>query len=393
MTPAQMDGELLPKFEALKALGAPYVHYKICSTFDSSPTIGSIGHAIEIGCRVFQPIVVPMMVGAPFLRRYVAFGNLFARVGEVTYRLDRHPTMRKHPITPMTESDLSLHLAQQTTRKIGLIDLWHLSHSEAEIDARLQSLVEQGHEIVLFDTLDTGHMLQIGRILWNLRGENPLFLVGSSGFEYSLGMYLQSIGVLTQPSLPTTAGKVDQLLVMSGSCAPGTGEQINYALEHGFTGIRLNVPALLDPATADNERAATVQQALAALGQGSSIVLYSAIGPDDPLIDDAKRCMQALGLSANHIGGRLGSQQGLILRTILEQTNLKRVCVTGGDTCGYSAKQLSIYALEMVVPIAPGAPLCQAHSQQTRIDGIEISLKGGQNGAPAYFEQILNGNS
>jgi uncharacterized protein YgbK (DUF1537 family) len=66
--------------------------------------------------------------------------------------------------------------------------------------------------------------------------------------------------------------------------------------------------------------------------------------------------------------------------------------VTGGDTCGYSAKQLNIYALEMVIAIAPGAPLCRAHSELARFDGIEISLKGGQNGTPAYFVQILNGN-
>ncbi|MBV5333578.1 four-carbon acid sugar kinase family protein, partial [bacterium] len=52
------------------------------------------------------------MVGAPFLRRYVAFGNLFARAGDITYRLDRHPTMSNHPITPMTEGDLRLHLVQ-----------------------------------------------------------------------------------------------------------------------------------------------------------------------------------------------------------------------------------------------------------------------------------------
>jgi 3-oxoisoapionate kinase len=393
MTPDQMNGELLPKFRALKALGAPFVHYKVCSTFDSSPSIGSIGHAIEIGYQIFQPIVVPMMIGAPFLRRYVAFGNLFARVGDVTYRLDRHPTMSKHPITPMTESDLRLHLGQQTQRKIGLIDLWHLSTAEAEVDARLKNLVDQGHEIVIFDTLDNAHMMQIGRMVWMLRGENPVFLVGSSGFEYALGMYLQSIGVLKKPTLRETAGKVEQLLVISGSCAPGTAEQISYALENGFAGIRLNVPSLINPETAESERANVIQQALAELAKGSSVVMYSALGPDDPAIGGAKWSMDSLGLCANDIGERLGSQQGLILRTIMEQTNLKRVCVAGGDTCGYSARQLGIYALEMVIPIAPGAPLCQAHSQNKRFDGIEISLKGGQNGSPAYFVQILNGSS
>src|SRR5438552_4634232 len=48
MTPEQMEQTLRPAFIALKATGAPIVHYKVCSTFDSSPQIGSIGRVIDI---------------------------------------------------------------------------------------------------------------------------------------------------------------------------------------------------------------------------------------------------------------------------------------------------------------------------------------------------------
>src|SRR6266516_4214048 len=41
LAPAAMEAELRPTFAALAALGAPHVHYKVCSTFDSSPTVGS----------------------------------------------------------------------------------------------------------------------------------------------------------------------------------------------------------------------------------------------------------------------------------------------------------------------------------------------------------------
>ena len=101
MSPEEMDRELPPLFEALKRLGAPLVHYKVCSTFDSSPTVGSIGHAIDIGCALFDPPFVPLAVGVPVLKRYVVFGHHFATVGEQTFRLDRHPSMSRHPFTPM----------------------------------------------------------------------------------------------------------------------------------------------------------------------------------------------------------------------------------------------------------------------------------------------------
>src|SRR5699024_7557467 len=41
MTPKEMEGELRPILERLKSYNIPIIHYKICSTFDSSETIGN----------------------------------------------------------------------------------------------------------------------------------------------------------------------------------------------------------------------------------------------------------------------------------------------------------------------------------------------------------------
>jgi uncharacterized protein YgbK (DUF1537 family) len=122
-SPDWMDAALPPLFARLRDLGAPFVHYKVCSTFDSAPHVGSIGRAIDCAAAVFRNRCVPLVVGAPALRRYTSFGNLFATAGEATYRIDRHPTMARHPVTPMDEADLRLHLAKQTRRKIGLVDI------------------------------------------------------------------------------------------------------------------------------------------------------------------------------------------------------------------------------------------------------------------------------
>lgn len=390
-TPAQMDSELTPAFEAIRTLGAPIFHYKVCSTFDSSPSIGSIGRAIDIGARVFEPPVIPLIVGAPRLNRFVAFGNLFARIKGVTYRLDRHPTMSKHPITPMTESDLRLHLGKQTDKPIGLIDLLTLDDGEAAVDASYDAQIADGKGIILFDTLDTDHLWQIGRKLWSLCGEHPLFVPGSSGLEYALTAYWQSTGVIDTPQPLPSPGIVDQLLVVAGSASPTTAEQIDYALNSGYHGIRLDAGRLVDPTTADSEREATVTTALRVLADGHSVLLYSSHGPDDPAIAATQAHMERIGLDPKQVGSLLGTQQGKILREILERSDLKRVCVAGGDTCGYATRQLGIYALQVLAPIAPGAPLCKASSDNPRFDGLEIALKGGQNGIADFFLRIQHG--
>ena len=142
-TPSWMDANLPAVFEWLKTLGAEICHYKVCSTFDSSPTTGSIGRAIEIGSQVFSQRTIPLVVGAPQLKRYTVFGNLFAAYRGKTYRIDRHPVMSRHPVTPMTEADLLIHLSHQTSLPASLVDVAALSAAnvaeQAEQVARMAS--------------------------------------------------------------------------------------------------------------------------------------------------------------------------------------------------------------------------------------------------------------
>jgi uncharacterized protein YgbK (DUF1537 family) len=388
MSPAQMDAELEPAFMRLREVGARFVHYKVCSTFDSSPTVGSIGHAIEIGQRIFASSFVPLVVGAPGLRRYVLFGNLFAGVGGETYRLDRHPTMPRHPITPMTESDLRRHLARQTAKGIGLVDLLALAQAPADALAAVRA---SGAEIVLFDTLDELHLAQIGQLLWEQGDAISQFIVGSSGVEYALAAHLEVIGIAAPPATLQGPGRADQILVMTGSAAPTTASQIAYAEAQGYVCIRLDAARLIDPAQAAEEAGDARTAALAALVQGANVLLYATRGPDDPSLRASRAHAQAIGIADDAVGQRLAQQQGALLAELVAQSGVRRLCVAGGDTAGYAARALGIYALEMIAPIAPGAPLCRARSTQPRFDGLEISLKGGQNGQADYFELIRLG--
>src|ERR1041385_6916481 len=145
LSPDAMERELRPALKRLKELGAPHVHYKVCSTFDSSPTIGSIGRVIDVAAGMFRAPFVPVLVAAPTLGRYCLFGNLFARFGigsdGAIYRLDRHPSVSRHPVTPMTEADLRRHLARQTRRAIALFDVLNMSRPENEARAALKKVL------------------------------------------------------------------------------------------------------------------------------------------------------------------------------------------------------------------------------------------------------------
>jgi 3-oxoisoapionate kinase len=379
MTPAQMEVSLTRVFEQMAKLEARIFHYKLCSTFDSSPEIGSIGRAIEIGRRVFGSPVAPLLVGAPALRRYCVFGNLFATVGDETFRLDRHPTMSRHPVTPMDEGDLRRHLARQTSSRIALFDILQQSGTPEELDQRFANLLATGPEIVLFDALDDARMSETGRLIESMCDESTLFVAGSSGVEYALTSSWRDRGeILPIEERTRTARRAGQLIVVSGSCSPGTREQIEWAMSMGYAGIRLDALRLADATFSENERAAARREAIEALNQGRSVILFSALGPEDPAIER--------NISVD-LRKRIGEQQGLLLRELLEMTGLRRAVIAGGDTSSHAAKLLGIFALELLAPLAPGSPLCRASSHETLFDGLEIALKGGQVGKADYFER------
>lgn len=371
-SPEWMSANLPAVFERLRAFGAPLTQYKICSTFDSSPHVGSIGRAIDIGLDVFESDWAPIVVGAPNLRRYQAFGNLFARIETETYRLDRHPTMSRHPVTPMGESDLRRHLASQTDTSIGLVDLLALASGDGQ--SRIDTAVARGDRAVLFDVLDESSLIEVGRLIWGNRGAAS-FSVSSSGLQYALVSYWRSVGALPPISPPAPADPSNRIAVASGSCSPETAASISWASANGYEGIRLEPRAV-----ASGQIDEPLIQAKRAAAEGRSFIFYTALGPDDPSLIDADAAFRH----------SIGENLGRLLGQSLEQTGIRRAIVCGGDTSSGVGQQLDIFALTALCPMAPGSPLCRAASDGP-FDGLEVVFKGGQCGGPEFFEQVRRG--
>jgi uncharacterized protein YgbK (DUF1537 family) len=391
MTPSQMDDELPDQLALLNSLQPRFIHYKVCATFDSSPDIGSIGHAADIAFDVIEPSYGVIVQGIPILGRYVVFGNHFTVYGDQRYRLDRHPVMSRHPITPMGEGDLRVHFASMSNKSVALIDLLHLDESLESLSHRFDRYMEEGNDIVLFDTLNDKNLIEIGQLLHEKSAASRIFAIGSSGFEYAMARYWQAEGLISEPPQLPSIGPADKLIVVSGSAAANTAEQINYALAEGFAGIALNTDRLVDEQTARDERKRVIKQSLEHLGKDRNILFYSTLGPDDSIIEKTRERVRQLGIDQSETGKTIGRQQGLILRELLEETGLRRVCVAGGDTCSYTLRQLDIHSLELLMPITPAAPVCHASSDNSVFDGLQVASKGGQIGAPDYFIQVLEG--
>ncbi|GGE52771.1 hypothetical protein GCM10011391_34530 [Pullulanibacillus camelliae] len=394
LSPEEMEQELLEAFSFIQASQARVCHYKICSTFDSSPEVGSIGRAIDIALKCFsEQRFIPIVAGVPALKRYTLFGHHFATLNQETYRLDRHPIMSQHPMTPMKESDLRLHLSYQTDLQFSSVNILELS-SELQM---IKQIVDQkviSHPMgLLFDVLDEDRLKKVGQLIWEEAADldTPLFVVGSSGIEYGLTEAWQASDAipLAMPSFNVTPS-IDPLLVISGSCSMLTQSQIDYALDHGFKGLKVSGEQCIDPLTCADYCLEIIHQATKLIEQGNSVVIYSAHGPADASIARIKQRLVSSGLKSTDTSPLIGQALGSMCREILRQTGIGRLVVAGGDTSGFVLKELEIYALEMVTPLTPGGPLCKAYSEHLTFDGLELCLKGGQVGPVDFFQVCKN---
>ena len=381
LTPEKMEAELCPVFLKLKKLGARHIHYKVCSTFDSSPTIGSVGRVMDLAAEIFPSKFIPLLVAAPSLGRFTIFANHFARfgigsAGEI-HRLDRHPSISKHPVTPMTEADLRVHLAKQTKKKIALFNVLKISLPENQVRAAFAKLLTDRPDVVLFDALDDAHLKKIGSLIDEFASEKtPLFSVGSSGIEVALTAAWSARRIKIKPASP--AG---QIFVGSGSCSPVTSGQIAWALENGFVEVPLDAVKLATKNSAA-EIARAKQFAIQFLKSGRSVIVHTTKSGSD------KRIAAKL---KNQTARFLGTALGNVLRSALAQTKVQRLCIAGGDTSSFAARALGIEAVEMIAPLTPGAPLCRAFAPNSPVDKLEFVFKGGQVGAENYFETVLKG--
>ncbi|RAZ90960.1 four-carbon acid sugar kinase family protein [Mesorhizobium hawassense] len=380
-SPQWMDTHLTEAFAWLKLLQAEICHYKVCSTFDSSPTIGSIGRAIEIGRAVFAQDCVPLVVGAPQLKRYTAFGHLFAAYRDRYYRIDRHPVMSRHPATPMDESDLLVHLSRQTDLPSELLDLATLRSPGRS--AAFDKLTTDS-SILLVDVDSPESQALAGKEIWRARKPVGFFVVGSSGIEYALLPEWQESAASGASTRFKPPGSADRIAVVSGSCSPTTERQIRHAMSDGFDGIEVD-PIELVSEGSDTAIARAAAAGKASLEAGRSAILYTALGP---AADRGAEIDRQEG--ARH---KLGRGLGELLRALTVEQKLKRVIIAGGDTSSHALGQMGVDALtvKMPLPASPGSPLCVAHSSIAAVDGLEVALKGGQVGTDRYFSAIRDG--
>ncbi|MFF3493329.1 four-carbon acid sugar kinase family protein [Streptomyces sp. NPDC002795] len=354
---SDMAAEVGPALSRLRELDVEVVQYKACSTADSSPEVGSLGRVLELAREVFPTSgPVPVAFAQPDFGRYTVFGHHFARDGETVHRLDRQPTMRSHPVTPATESDLRLHLAAQTELPLGSLH-WPELADPAHVS---EVLGEAAEAAVVCDAFDDTHLDAVA-VAFLAGSARPRFALGAGGLSKALGRALdvdERFGALCTDA-PASPGPT---LVLSGSRSALTQRQLTAAGEAGWKTV--------DPFGA---------------GAVRRIRRYLALGREVAV--DSTASMPQAALASSAIEERLAE----IADACLRQDPTTRLVLCGGDTSGNVLRRLGIRRLSIESQPWGNVVLCVAVGSTPHLRRVEVVLKGGQMGHMNLFDDVRKG--
>jgi uncharacterized protein YgbK (DUF1537 family) len=343
--------------------------YKVCSTFDSSPTLGSIGRGIELLAATFPGHgPVPVAPAQPDFGRYTAFSNHFGRSGETVHRLDRRPVMSGHPATPMREADLRRVLAEQLAGAPELPAVHLPAHTEGSFTEQWEACRQASAPAFVVDAVTEADMDRVAGALRAESGTTPALVVGSGGVMAALA---RGRGT-AEPVAPSGTPAWGPVLAVSASASPVTAAQIADAVEYGWTEVAIPPPGA-------SSEAAWVERALGALRQGHHVVAHTTCGADD------KRFRA--GGDPRAVGQRLGE----LLRRAAREGCTRDMMICGGDTSSHTLGILGVRELRVTDQFVPVAPVCRTDDGSV-LRGCRLVLKGGQVGPPDIFRRFVGTN-
>ena len=371
MTPDAMRAELGPVGRFFAGLGVPVMHYKCCSTFDSGPQVGSIGEAVRTLAPHFPNRFRPVVGGQPNIGRYCLFSTLFAAAGTggTVHRIDRHPTMSVHPVTPMAEADLRRHLSAQGLEGMAALHYPDYALGDDALDGRLERMLAEGAPAVLLDVSRGEDLAAVGRLIWGRAEREPLLAVGPSSVAQALVAHW-SVGSGAGTDGTPLAAADSPVFLMAGSLSPVTRRQVEAA--ESYTRIQADAAALC--ADADYAEALS-GEVTASLRAGRHTLVWTA--PAD------------LGNADTAQAGRVAAATADFVAAVLRSVRLRRVGIAGGDTSSLAVRALGCWGLSDRCTLAPGVTVSRTHADDPAVDGLELMLKGGQMGGDDLFERLL----
>ncbi|WP_051118798.1 3-oxo-tetronate kinase [Vibrio campbellii] len=341
----------------LQANGCQQFYFKYCSTFDSTAegNIGPVTDALLAELKEDFTIVCPAL---PVNGRTVYNGHLF-----VFQDLLSDSGMRKHPVTPMTDSSLIRMMDAQSQGSSGLVNFQVIEQGSQAVSERFETLKQQGVRYAVVDAFNADHLVTLGQAAKSLK-----LVTGGSGL--AAGIAKNWAENLADQSDAKKAGNPTKAptVVFSGSCSVMTNQQVAVYKQQAAH-FAIDVKACLTDEAYSNHVFDWVMTNI----DGEFAPLVYAPAEATAL----KAIQEEFGAQASsHAVEQFFSK----LAIKLQQHGVKNFIVAGGETSGVVTQSLAVTGFHIGPQIAPGVPWVKS------VDGeLSLALKSGNFGDEHFF--------
>ena len=354
--------ESLAALDWLRGAGCQRFFFKYCSTFDSTPK-GNIGPVAE---GLLKRLGADLAIACPAFPengRSVYRGHLF--VGDT---LLSESSMRNHPLTPMTDSNLVRVLQAQSVGQVGLALQDVVAAGAPDLRRRLGELRQQQARLVVVDAICDRDLVTIAEACADM----PL-VTAASGVAIGLPGVYAARGWLRPDATAAELDRVGGMVaVVSGSCSAATAGQVAHWIGQGLPALRVDPR---DLATGRFGADDALEWARRRLPDGP-VLAYTTASPDQ--VREAQQ-----GLGAEHVGSCIEQALARVAEGLVS-AGVRRLVVAGGETSGAVVKKLGVTRLRIGPMIDPGVPWTQAEGRP-----LLLALKSGNFGAPDFFTRAL----
>ncbi len=355
-TVARALADSAASLDALRAAGAERFYVKYCSTFDSTPR-GNIGPICDLAAERTGSAITVIVPSFPANGRTVYRGHLF--VDDVPLS---ESSMARHPLTPMTDSNIVRVMQQQTDQPVALLPLPTVRSGADAVSTALATLSARGVRYAVVDAVDDGDLAVIAAATAGA----PL-VTGGSGLALGLS------GPAPRAAMPAPEEvRQGPRVVLVGSASEMTRRQLQRAADAGLPVVRLDVSAL----ESSSEAALEVVSAISVADSDALVVIAPADSPDgvDGTTPEGKARATALERTF-----------GALARRLVDE-GVRRFLVAGGETSGAVAEALGVADLVLGETIDPGVAWTFARAVTVEGDvPLALALKSGNFGGRDFF--------
>lgn len=336
------------------------VYKKIDSTFR-----GNVGAEVEAALEASNSVLAIVAAAIPAAGRTTQQGSCYVNgipLLETEFASD--------PKTPIYSSKISEILQSQTKLPIYELSL-EIIRSKRLAD-ELNKLASQGRGIVVLDAENDADLYNVGQHLIAL--VQPYILVGAAGLANALP---QSLYQQSKCSLP--------VLVVAGSMSEATRSQILFAAQDdNLDIIDINVENLIN-GQYQAELAAIESRAIATLANHRHCVLRTC--RDEQAREQVTHLCDRYRLTRQQLGDKISETLGLATQSILQNSRVGGLFLTGGDIAIAVAKALDADGYRINQEVAPCIP-CGTLLNSV-IDDLPVITKAGGFGTKTTLRDSL----